>query len=438
MLHAFNANNGTELWAYVPTAVMSNMWRLADANYDTGHRYFVDATPVVGDVYDGTNWRTILVGGLGAGGRSYYALDITDPANPKSLWEFSASDDADLGLAFGNPVITKNKAGTWVVVFSSGYNNGNTVDGTSTGAAQSPAGNGNGHLYVRNAITGAAIDKISTYTAAAVPAGSASAPSGLGKINPWIEVETNNTATRFYGGDMLGNLWRFDFDDNIAPPGKEALLLGQAQTSGGTIQPITTRPITFKVGGVSTLPAVAFATGRYLGTGDVGDTTTQSLYVVKETLGTTGLGVIRSNAGIVAQSMNASRVVTATAVDWSTKGGWYVDFPAAPSGSSSERVNVDMQQSGKLLVAATNQPAPSACNAGGNSALYTFDVSSGALTNTALTFTTLTAGLNLIKVGGVLKIIRWDTSGNPTVTTPTLPGGTTTTTRRTSWREIVN
>jgi type IV pilus assembly protein PilY1 len=315
------------------------------------------------------------------------------------------------------------------------------VDGTSTGAAQVPAGDGNGRLYVLNAVSGAQLvgTPIQTYTTGTTPAGTALAPSGLGKINPWIDVETNNTATRFYGGDMLGNLWRFDFDNNIAPSGNEALLLGQATASDGTAQPITTRPITFKVGGDATLPAVAFATGRYLGTSDVGSAQTQSLYVIKETLGTAGLGPLRSTgANLVMQTMNASHVVSTSAVDWTTKLGWYFDFPAASSGQSSERMNVDMQQTGKLLVASTNQPSPSACNAGGNSVLYTIDITSGALTDTAQTFTTLTAGLNLIKIGGVLKIIRWDTSGNPTVTTPTLPTGSAAATRRTSWREIVN
>ncbi len=427
MLHAFRASDGVELWAYVPTAVMPNLYRLADANYDTSHRYFVDATPVVGDVFDGTNWRTILVGGLGAGGRGYYALDVTDPANPISLWEFSSADDNDLGFTFGNPVITKNKAGTWVVMFTSGYNN-------------VLPGNGNGHLFIRNAVTGAVLggslaSKISTFTTGTTPAGTTSTPSELGKINPWIDAETNNTATRVYAGDMLGYMWRFDFDDNIAPTGAESMLLGRALTSGGVAQPITTKPVPFKIGSVSTLPAVAFATGRYLGVSDVGDTTRQSLYVIKETLGTTGLGTVRTNAAIVAQSMSATRVVTATAVDWSTKNGWYIDFAGTPAG---ERVNVDMLQSNKLLIVPSNQPSPSACNPGGNSVLYSFDLTSGALTNTALTYTTLIAGVNLIKLDGVLKVIIWDTTGNPTVVTPTLPTGSGVAVRRTSWRELIN
>ena len=427
MLHALNATTGSELWAYVPTPVIANIWRLADANYDVNHRYFVDGAPVVGDVFDGTNWRTILVGGLGAGGRAYYALDVTDPANPISLWEFSSGDDADLGQTFGNPVITKNKAGTWVVAFSSGYNN------------TSP-GNGNGHLYVRNAITGAAISKTSTFTGPSVPAGTTGAPSELGKINTWVEDETNNTAARIYGGDMLGYMWRFDFDDNIAPSGNEALLLGRALTSGGLAQPITTKPVLAKVGNVTTLPTVTFATGRYLGASDLGDTTRQSIYVVKDALTATGLGTLRSNAGMVQQTMAAATVngvatrrVTVQAVDWSANNGWYIDL----SLNAGERVNVDMLQTGRLLAVASNIPAPTPCNPGGTSWMYFFDISNGNVED-ALLGDALTAGLNIVKLGDTLKIIQWDTLGRPRVLTPPVPGGAASTLRRTSWRELVN
>ena len=151
MLHAIkvatDSTGGTELWAYVPTMVLPKLYKLADDDYASMHQYTVDGSPVVGDVYDGTKWRTILVGGLSSGGRGYYALDVTIPTAPTLLWEFSSADDADLGLTYGNPVIAKNKDGIWVVAFSSGYNNG---------SAASPAGTGNGYLYVRNAISGAA------------------------------------------------------------------------------------------------------------------------------------------------------------------------------------------------------------------------------------------------------------------------------------------
>ena len=427
MLHALNASTGSELWAYVPTAVMPSLYVLGDGNYDSLHRYYVDATPVVGDVYDGTSWRTILVGGLAAGGRAYYALDITNPASPKSLWEFSVSDDPDLGFTFGNPIITKKKDGTWVVAFTTGYNN------------VSP-GSGNGSLIVRNAVTGAAISKTSTYTSGVTPAGTAATPNELGKINPWVDAETDNTAKRFYGGDMLGYMWRFDFDDNIAPAGNEAMLLGRALTSTGIAQPITTKPLTTKILG-TTANAVSFATGRYLGLPDVSNSDVQSLYVIKDTLGAAGLGTARSNAGMVAQAMNNDRTVTTASVDWTTKLGWYIDFTAPPAG---ERVNVDMIQSGRLLVVATNQPAPTACNSGGNSSVYFFNIATGGLTDAAQYSTFLTAGLSFIVTGsdqsggGTLRLLRTDVKGKTTPFTPTTTGGGGGTVRRTSWRELVN
>jgi hypothetical protein len=99
---------------------------------------------VAGDAYIDGQWRTLLVGGLGAGGRGYYALDVTDPENPKALWEFTNNN---LGLSFGRPEITKLASGTWVVIVGSGYNN------------TSP-GDGQGRLLVIDAATGALLSSI--------------------------------------------------------------------------------------------------------------------------------------------------------------------------------------------------------------------------------------------------------------------------------------
>src|SRR3546814_1492779 len=96
MLHALNAETGSEVWAYVPHIVMKDMYRLADKNYGAKHRYFVDGSPQVMDIKDGSTWKTILVGGLNGGGRGYYALDITNPASPKVLWERSEEHTSEL------------------------------------------------------------------------------------------------------------------------------------------------------------------------------------------------------------------------------------------------------------------------------------------------------------------------------------------------------
>jgi type IV pilus assembly protein PilY1 len=437
MLHAFNAATGAELWAYVPTAVMPNMYRLADFNYP--HLYYVDGSPVVGDVFDGTNWRTILVGGLGGGGRAYYALDITDPANPIALWEFSVGNDANLGLTYGNPVIAKNKAGTWVVMFSSGYNN------------VSP-GDGNGYLYTLNAVTGAQINApIPTYTSGTTPAGNTTTPSNLGRIDAWVDSDTSNIAKRVYGADMLGYVWRFDFDDNIAPSGRESFLLARALTSGGVAQPITTRPMltSIKVNNVS-YDLVTIATGRLLGTSDVGDTTTQSVYVFKDPLSSTSLGTLRNNAGMVAQPLQEVVVngvtkrtnTTLNPVNWATQEGWYVDL----SLTAGERVNVDPLQAGNLMVFASNIPTSDVCTPGGSSWEYFFDITKGSLVKTILG-DSMTVGISLIKI----KTTDTDpNSGEPAflnvnnrgqirtdLCEDCAPGGILGTARRITWRELV-
>ncbi|HEX7648582.1 MAG TPA: PilC/PilY family type IV pilus protein, partial [Noviherbaspirillum sp.] len=99
MLHAFEADSGKELWAYVPGIVLPDLYKLADKNYSTQHQFYVDGTPEVGDICPNApsascssgQWKTILVGGLNRGGKGYYALDVTDPDAPVLLWEFTDS-----------------------------------------------------------------------------------------------------------------------------------------------------------------------------------------------------------------------------------------------------------------------------------------------------------------------------------------------------------
>ena len=48
--------------------------------------YGVDGSPVVKDVFYNGSWKTIVICGLGRGGNSYFALDVTDTENPSHLF----------------------------------------------------------------------------------------------------------------------------------------------------------------------------------------------------------------------------------------------------------------------------------------------------------------------------------------------------------------
>jgi Tfp pilus tip-associated adhesin PilY1 len=443
MLHAISADTGSEKWAYIPRAVMPDLYRLADNNYDVNHRFFVDGSPSVGDVYDvnGTAWKTILVGGFNKGGKGYYALDVTNPDNPKPLWDFNQSSscgttgstsDCDVGLSYGRPLITKLINGTWVVLFTSGYNN--VTNG----------GTGKGILYVVNAITGALISKLDTGV------GDVTTPSGLRDINNYVaNGRLDNTTLRVYGGDLLGNVWRFDINDTIAPTGSEATLLATAKDPTGVAQPITTRVQLAEVDGRTFVVA---ATGQLLSAADSITTQRQTVYGFKDTLGGTSplftdmrsslRPITLTRTGNTGNTSCAAATATCTISD-----GWYLDLP-----ETAERVNVDPLILAGTLLFASNVPtaaASTSCDAG-RSYFNAIDLveGTGRLVGggaSVLAFNELSVGLNFLLPGdapggfvpsGTARGISTGDSRGTSSTDFTF-GSSNPLGRRVSWREII-
>lgn len=439
MVHAFDRTTGNELWAYMPSFVLSKLYVLADFAYSTNHTYFVDGSPQSGDIYVNGAWKTIVVGGMNAGGRGYYALDVTNPVSPKFLWEFSEND---LGLTFGNPVITKRADGTWIVAFTSGYNNVNP-------------GDGNGHLYIVNANTGALLDKIDTKLPDGTNAGNTTTPNGLSKLNLWVDDVTNNTAKRFYSGDLVGNLWRFDLD-NLVAPNHASLQIAKLTSPDGTPQSITTKPGLAQVlyNGFA-YPVVLVGTGRYLGTSDASTSSIQSVYAIKDAMTGTGLGVARSNSGMVAETITATTTANGTAgrsiatssINWTSNAGWYADFPVG-----GERVTVNPQLTLSTLTVGTVLPSNTACTVGGESFLYMFNFNNGGSATNAPVNGVAAVGSyvgNVLIQGLTTVQLKAGTESSSIVTITTRSDATLQTTvtaapvsasnlRRTSWRELVD
>jgi type IV pilus assembly protein PilY1 len=166
---------GKEMWAFIPKNFLPYLKYQAEP--DARHLYAVDGRTSIfdasiGDTATGdcvrstywlcdkgdsvvdsagnldatkNTWRSIVIGGMGLGGASrdscpvtdhacvqtpsgtlgyssYFALDVTDPVNPKLLWEFNHNS---LGYSTTGPAIIRvgadrNKNGRWLAVFGNG------------------------------------------------------------------------------------------------------------------------------------------------------------------------------------------------------------------------------------------------------------------------------------------------------------------------------
>jgi len=466
MLHAFNTATGAEEWAYVPNLVMANLNNLSRKT-GFAHKYYVDGPPVFSDVNfnntDGVSqtpappapdWRTIVAGGLGKGGRGYYALDVTQLPGTESdlarkvLWEFpnsatNATVRANIGYSFGRPVIVKTAAKGWVVLVTSGYNNG-----TNTGDS---GGDGKGYLFVLNARTGALIQAIGTGV------GSATAPSGLAHIGGYVESsDVDNTVEYVYGGDLKGNVWRFDLTGNSSASWNVKLLATLVDALGN-FQPVTTEPelAKIRITGGAYKRFVYVGTGLYLGDSDIPGATganahasqRQTMYGLVDDLSTAGgssspvitplRASLQQQTLTVSDSRTGDRTATATAVDFTTKKGWYVDLPA-----TGERVDTHPTLAFSALVFNTNVPNSDPCLPGGSSFQNVLDYQTGGLLEgmggaaSKRYADTLANRAILIRIGDTVYGLTRDSAGGITTGLGTPASGSTATTRK-SWIELM-
>lgn len=411
MLHAFNAETGSELFAYVPSSLYAartgapgatpGLRYLTKSTYT--HKYYVDGAIGVGDVYDSA-WKTYAVGGLGAGGRGIYALNISTPAGfsaSDALWEITAPDTNttsnnwnDLGYTYGAPIIvrTQDSSNPWVAIFSNGY-------GSNTGAAA---------LYVVNAGTGALIKKIvvDTNTTADIDNG-LSAPSAI--------VDANRKLTAVYAGDLKGNLWKFDFSSSSSS--SWAVAYTNNVSGGKTVSvPLFSTPVTI-VDGVSKGQPITsgleigahpisgqmiyFGTGKYFETSDNtvgGSPQKQSFYGIWDKTGnsnatnTNGGPITDTRSSILRQQTITSesgdyRVVSTTAIttaSWASLRGWYLDLvPPSGTAAGERAVSLPLLRAGRIIFT-TVIPSPDPCLAGGTSWLMELDAFTGGNLNYAV------------------------------------------------------
>lgn len=426
MMHAFNANNGDELFAYIPSWLGPKLSLLANTTYINNHQSYVDSTPVVAEAKIGvgstaSDWKTVLVSGTGAGGPGVFALDVTNPVaftTTNALWEFTKADDADMGFVVGQPRIVKMRTSTptavptyrWFAAVASGVNN-YVADGAGL---FSSTGNPALFLLALDKPVGAAwtaMGSTPNYYKIVLPIDSTlSTTMATGLINFRPIFGTQGEVTQIFMGDLHGKLWKLDFslrDTSQWQMGKLSSFnrgtvgapipypLFVATTAAGVPQPISMAPTVLAgpdIGNIQTR-YIAFGTGKYLESTDKISTAISSLYAVYDNGSTAadnspvGSGAISGRGRLKAGGINTTTgIITVPPFTWgraisdsdlTQRSGWYFDFQQAGERQiSSATVFGDEIVFGSLIPAATGTSG--SCSAsGGGGVEYRINIDTG-------------------------------------------------------------
>jgi type IV pilus assembly protein PilY1 len=445
MLHAFDGSltsstKGLELFAYIPSFAYGDSSSTSDRYFATYglaslgnpnyvHHFMVDATPVAFDIdlnntsgatSSTPNWRTVLIGGMGKGGKGYYAIDVTDPTSwtsetavaGKVLWEFT---DSRMGYSYGDPHVVKTAKYGWVVLLTSGYNNSD----------------GKGYLFIVNPRTGTLLEAIATTE------GDATNPINMAQLRTFIPNVSDYTADAAYAGDLRGNIWRFNLTGTAAY--SSPLLMARLTSSTGAALPITTAPM-IGVDPTTNKRYVMVGTGKLLASSDITGNTGQSFYAFVD--GTNKTGGFYTSSTIpsgytypLSRSKLSALLSLTTGLGSETSAmGWYYDITGG--------MTVDGDVFNGIVAFGVNVPSGNVCTPSGTSIYYAIRFASGvsALVNNAGTLIESVANSNGIvtevsvqSVNGKILVAAGDSSGK--VQTLKLPDSATTL-QRLNWREI--
>lgn len=431
MLHAFNANDGSETFAYIPKAVAYKLNQLTSVRYgEKKHEFYVDGKLTVADVYINDKWRTVLIGTLGAGGKGIFALDITEPSADKIklLWDL---DDGDfvksgvaLGYTYGKPTVARFADGKWKAVFGNGYASDGVTD----------AG-----LIVLDIATG----KIEQVHTVHKQNDTETAENGLStpKI---LDLDASGVAQIAYAGDLQGNIWRFDLSQSSSKQTKPVFSATTTNYKGRLVaQAITTAPNIIRHPTEDGL-LIVFGTGRYFSDADKSPDLQNSLYGVWDpapkltTVNQTTtanelqeqvLSKKRDTDGIMKASLSRYLMDWNT---WNSKTNSWQAKSATNSGSKitsnakgwkihlneddREMVIYDITRLGKDMFFQTLLPNSNACSAGISSRTYRFDPTTGGasknifINNNGTLNNDYVAGFEHEGTGGLTPVVKPDGS----------------------------
>jgi type IV pilus assembly protein PilY1 len=430
MFHAFSADTGAELFAYMPRAAIQNVSQVVDPNYQ--HRFIVDGVPALGDAFirpaqgGAAAWRTVVLSSLGAGGRAVFAVDATDPAalSAQSVyWEvgkqsLSASDFQLLGSTLGTAFVARVKdntvagGGRWVAVFANG------PESDLKRAA----------LFVVDLETGVPVRVLDTGF------GDATNPNGLSTPAPLLD--SNRQLVGVYAGDLRGNVWKFDLSGaapsawnvafNSSPlfTTRSPANVGPAATQD-VAQPIFAKPLLrlHPDGGVMVL----FGTGKLISPGDRESEDVQTFYGVWDKPAETGgmVGNFRTGGTLVQQAITSKSgtptmyFMTNFDVNYASgKRGWFFDLGVTYSANGTavntgtatlatprERMITSPIALGQNLLAQSFVPSVDSCDLAGLSFLFRLKYLNGAFVGTGSFGSPTSAAIAMPGAFGLLPFI---------------------------------
>lgn len=367
MLHGFDAsvtgaNGGDELFAFVPNSVFPNLLSLTEPSYS--HRYYVDGTPRISDAWLGSRWATVAVGSTGAGGKSVFALDVTDVSSKASMsasrvmWEFA---HPKMGYTIGQPAIVALPNEEFGVIVSSGYHDEEPDEG---------------YVWILDINDGSIIKEFVIPTT-----GNLGGPLAS-------DLDFNQEADRVYVADTLGNVWRLDVDTDTTsswgiPAGLSNGPLFIAKNAAGERQPITA-PLAsaYNQQGAHML---AFGTGSFYRNGDneiPDNPSAETFYGIFDTGSSIdGRGELLEQNIIEEATVKGRKVRAVSNNALTDEKGWYLDLAwhtaEGGDGPDGERVVAKANLRSDRVLFTTMTPTDDPCAFGGTSMIMALDLTSG-------------------------------------------------------------
>ncbi|MHA3738169.1 pilus assembly protein [Pseudomonas sp. Eth.TT006] len=439
-VNVINSANGTRRYAYMPSSVLPSLRLIADPAYVNGvsHKFLVDGQVGVYDAQINSAWKALAIGGTGAGGKTFYALQLFDASAGNvvsALWEVSAPATAntanvfnDLGYAYARPEVARLADGRWAAFIANGY-------GSNSGVAA---------LYVLDVRDGSLIRKIVI--------DSSETTNGLSSVK--LKVNSSNVVQAAYGGDLKGRLWKFDLSATstdswgVAFSGKPLFT-----TAGGATQPITAQPLLAdnSLGGKQ----IFVGTGKFNETADKTNKDLQAFYSVWDADGGSGqltVSSLQAQAVTGVFSGSSGQFITTSQNDTTYPGekGWYLPLVYNNVLTGERVINQASLVLGRIVFTTASVDTTDPCASFGTGKLVELDAFSGKMLNYAVLDTnadgvvdsndTISSGvvftggiptLNAIVNGATRKIVN-DSSGTVTTLVEKSGGGS----RRIMWRQI--